>query len=362
MTGAGISARPVYLVADLGGTTLRAGWARAGDLTVSGVRRVAVDGITRYPGLSAGELQARVVDQLVRLLRECSLTAPRSPSAVAVAFAGPVGRTGTVVDAPTIWGPRGPELPLARILGREFAVPALVLNDVTAAGWRYAASDGGEDDDYFCMVTVSSGVGNKVFRRGEVLLPDDGRGGEIGHLRVDFAADAPWCDCGDRGHLGAVASGRGALHAAGVLARRFPGAFARSVLSAACAGDPGRLSAQQVAAGVRSQDAFAVRAVTPGVRHLGRTLAALHTALGVGRFVVMGGFARAAGEPYLRLLGEEMAKAGGFLLPPAAAGGLLQPGAPDDDDGLLGSLRRLERSGSPRAAIPKPAFPAAGTS
>ncbi|WP_052413525.1 ROK family protein [Streptomyces glaucescens] len=209
------------------------------------------------------------------------------------------------------------------------------------------------------MVTVSSGVGNKVFRRGEVLLPEDGRGGEIGHLRVDFAADAPWCDCGERGHLGAVASGRGALRAASVLARRFPGSFARSALSAACGGDPERLSAQQVAAGVRSHDAFAVRAVTPGVRHLARTLAVLHTALGVGRFIVMGGFARAAGPPYLRLLGTEMSKAGGFLLPPDGAAGLLRPGAPDDDDGLIGCLRRLERSESRRDAVPQPVFPVA---
>ncbi|CAL9329816.1 C(7)-cyclitol 7-kinase [Streptomyces sp. enrichment culture] len=328
---------------------------------MSGVRRVAVDGIARFPGLPAGELQARVVDQLVRLLRECSRSAPCTPSALAVAFAGPVGRTGTVVDAPTVWGPRGPELPLARLLGREFGVPAVVLNDVTAAGWRYAAPEGGEDD-YFCMVTVSSGVGNKVFRNGEVLLPEDGRGGEIGHLKVDFAADAPWCDCGERGHLGAVASGRGALRAAGVLARRFPGVFARSALSAACGGDPGRLSAEQVAAGIRSQDAFTVRAVAPGVRYLARTLATLHIALGVDRFVVMGGFARAAGPPYLRLLGEEMAKAGDFLLPPAGAAGLLRPGAPDDDDGLIGCLRLLERTHSSRGSSPRPAVPVTGTS
>ncbi|MFE9139409.1 ROK family protein [Streptomyces sp. NPDC007355] len=334
----------MYLVADLGGTTLRVGWAEAGTDVVSGVRRVPVDGIARFPDLPTGELQARVVGQLVCVLRERFLAAPRPPAALAVAFAGPVGLTGTVVDAPTIWGARGPQVPLARILGQKFGVPARVLNDVTAAGWRYTAP-GGEDDDYFCMVTVSSGVGNKVFHRGEVLLPQDGRGGEIGHLRVDFAADAPRCDCGERGHLGAVASGRGALHATRELARRFPRAFARSSLSAACGGDPGRLSAQHVASGIHGHDPFTVRTVIPGVRHLARTLATLHTALGVRRFVVMGGFARAAGEPYLRLLGGEMTKAGSFLLPPSGeARDMLHPGAPDDDDGLIGCVRLLDRS------------------
>ncbi|MCM1976489.1 ROK family protein [Streptomyces sp. G1] len=305
-----------------------------------------VDGIARFPQVATAELQARVVGQLVRVLRERFLAAPRPPSALAVAFAGLVGLTGAVVDAPTIWGRRGPELPLAQILGQEFGVPVRVINDVTAAGWRYTAS-GGEGDDFFCMVTVSSGVGNKVFHRGEVLLPQDGRGGEIGHLRVDFASDAPRCDCGERGHLGAIASGRGALGATRGLARRLPGAFARSILSAACGSDPGRLTAQQIASGIHGHDSFAVQAVTPGVRHLARTLATVHTALGVRRFVVMGGFARAAGEPYLRLLGEEMTQAGSFLLPPAGEERvLLHPGAPDDDDGLIGCVGLLDRSAS----------------
>ncbi|MER5995919.1 ROK family protein [Streptomyces viridosporus] len=351
----------MYLVADLGGTTLRAGWAEAGADAVSGVRRVPVDGVARFPDLPTGELQARVVGQLVSVLRERFLAAPRPPAALAVAFAGPVGRTGTVVDAPTIWGRRGPDLPLARILGQELGVPARVLNDVTAAGWRYAVP-GGEDDDFFCMVTVSSGVGNKVFHRGEVLLPQDGRGGEIGHLRVDFTPDAPRCDCGERGHLGAIASGRGALHATRELARRFPGAFARSSLSAACGGDPGRLSAQQVASGIHGHDSFAVHAVTPGVRHLARTLATVHTALGVRRFVVMGGFARAAGEPYLRLLAEEMTKAGSFLLPPSGeAQDMLHPAAPDDDDGLIGCVRLLDRPAACPDDAALPLLPSPGT-
>lgn len=50
-----------------------------------------------------------------------------------------------------------------------------MLNDVTAAGWRYVAPEP-VGEDFFCMVTVSSGVGNKLFRRGEVMVPQDGRG------------------------------------------------------------------------------------------------------------------------------------------------------------------------------------------
>lgn len=332
----------LYLVADMGGTNLRAGWAEAASPAVLGVRREAVEGIARFPKVPVGELQARVVDQLVRVLRERSEAAPRPPVALAVAFAGPVGPAGVVTDAPTVWGRRGPPLPLAEILGREVGVPARVLNDVTAAGWRYVAPEP-VGEDFFCMVTVSSGVGNKLFRRGEVLVPQDGRGGEIGHLRVDFAPDAPRCDCGERGHLGALASGRGALHAARALACLRPRFFARSMLSTACGSEPAVLTAHQVATGIRDRDAFALEAVTPGVRHLGRTLAVLHAAVGVRRFIVMGGFARAAGPAYLRLLGEEMNEAGGLGAAPGDVAAMLRAAEADDDDGLIGCARYLHQ-------------------
>jgi glucokinase len=347
-----VGGRDLYLVADVGGTTMRAGWAEAGSAVVSGVRREAVEGIARFPGVPPPEAQARVVSQLVRVIRERQRAAPRPVSALAVAFAGPVDQAGVVSDAPTVWGRRGPVLPLARILSREIGVPTRVLNDVTAAGLRHV-DPAPRDEDLFCIVTVSSGVGNKVFRRGEVLVPADGRGGEIGHLRVDFSPRAPRCDCGERGHLGAIASGRGALGAARVLARRAPVAFARSVLHAACGGEASGLTADQVASGVRHGDAFALRAVTPGVRHLARTLAVVHAAVGVRRFVVMGGFARAAGSSYLRLLGEELTAAGCFGVAPEDVPAMLRPAAPDDDHGLIGCVRHLDRH-PPRAPHPGP--------
>ncbi|MFD3657870.1 ROK family protein [Streptomyces sp. NPDC058620] len=334
----------LYLVADVGGTTLRTGWAEAGSAAVLGVRRQAVEGIARFPAAPVAELQARVVDQLVRVLRERLRAAPRPPSAVAVAFAGPVDGAGVISDAPTVWGRRGPALPLAEILSSEVEVPTRVLNDVAAAGWRYVAP-APADEDFFCMVTVSSGVGNKVFRGGEVLLPHDGRGGEIGHLRVDFSPNAPPCDCGGQGHLGAIASGRGTLNAARTLAATLPRSFARSALHAACDGEAARLTAHHVASGFRGGDTFAVRAVTPGVRHLARVLAAVNAALGVRRFVVMGGFARAAGPAYLRLLGEEMAEAVGLAVAAGEVPAMVHAAAPDDDDGLIGCVCYLDRHG-----------------
>ncbi|MCH8855553.1 MAG: ROK family protein, partial [Proteobacteria bacterium] len=54
-------------------------------------------------------------------------------------------------------------------------------------------------------------MGHKVFLGGEPAVGPHGRGGEMGHLRVDFTESAPRCECGGVGHLGAIASGRGTL-------------------------------------------------------------------------------------------------------------------------------------------------------
>ena len=65
------------------------------------------------------------------------------------------------------------------------------------------------------IVTVGSGVGHKVFLQGLPVAGVNGRGGEIGHLRVDWAADAIRCDCGGSGHVGGLASGRTSICAPG---------------------------------------------------------------------------------------------------------------------------------------------------
>ena len=130
---------------------------------------------------------------------------PRLPDCIGIAFAGPVF-DGTVLRAPTIWGDRlrGSvplhDLAAARWPGRR----VYICNDMTAAGYRYLRT---RSED-FCIVTVSSGIGHKTFVAGQPAVGPHGRGGEIGHFRIDDAADAPICDCGGRGHLAAVSCGR----------------------------------------------------------------------------------------------------------------------------------------------------------
>lgn len=313
------------LVFDVGGTCIRGGIfdASAGCL----VRRASCATPNHIGGNRDGNvIQTDVLASMERIA--ASVLAGSAPDAVAVAYAGPVHPDGSLLASPTILGTGLRPFPLlSELCARWGPLPVLVMNDVTAAGYRYVG-DGSRD---FCVITVSSGIGHKIFLGGRPVVGPAGRGGEIGHWRVDFSENAVLCDCGGFGHLGAIASGRGVLHAIRRRATSDPDGFAESWLSTE--GQP--LNNDTVATAFRAQDEWVRGAVRESARALGQGIAALHLAVGVERVVILGGFALALGEDYRRLLVDGAVASAWDL-------GLdwdhvLQFGANDDDHGLIGA-------------------------
>ncbi|MER5258736.1 ROK family protein [Streptomyces sp. NPDC002855] len=329
-----------FTVVDVGGTTLRVGRYAPASGEVSRVRRVPVDGMARYPGAPVPVLQERVVDQIVREVARH--TADLAAAPVGVAFAGPVTADGLVLAAPTVWGRRGEPLPLAELLTLRLGTPVSVVNDLTAAAWRYAATE----PEPFCLLTVSSGIGNKVFRGGDVLLDAGGHGGELGHWVCDPSPGAPLCDCGGRGHLGAIASGRGVLAAARRTAAADPAGFAASRLAALCEGRADRIENPALARALAEGDAFSTGILRAALVHLAQAICAVFTAVGVCRYIVVGGFALAVGERYRRLLVEELVRQGCFGLTADRIDAMVALGVADDDHGLIGAGRLLAAQGA----------------
>jgi predicted NBD/HSP70 family sugar kinase len=338
-----MSDEQTFVVMDAGGTTVRTARYRVGggDERLAAVRRVTTHGIVRDPRADVARLQEAVVDQLVA--EATTALGHGGAEAVAVAFAGPVTAAGEVLGAPTIWGAGGEPLPLAEILGDRLGLPVVVVNDLTAAVWRYVD---GPDEPPFCLITVSSGIGNKVYWRGTVLLDDAGYGGELGHWRCDPDPAAPLCDCGGRGHLGAIASGRGMLAAARRTGRADPDAYARSVLGGA---DPDELSSEALAAAMRGGDPFALQVLRAGQRHLASAITTIYTSIGVRRFRIIGGFATAVGDRYAQELTACLREAGCFSLSASQVSAMVQLGHADDDHGLIGAGRLIARAALHRA-------------
>lgn len=245
---------------DIGGTNLR-----AAVVAVDGRRAEILEQQRRptpsyllAPSVTAQQRLDDVIEFMVAFADQARLRA--RADAVAAAFPGPLDAHGRVAALPTLWGSEGASLcPLAldRLLAERLPdTPVRIYNDVSAAGFRFVA----EHPD-FALFTLGSGVGLKVFIDGQPQVGPHGRGGELTHMVFDTSADAPICDCGGRGHLGALASGR---------------AWQRRA---------GNASGEGTVAGV---DTFA--------EPLARAVAMIHYTLGMERFLFAGGLAEGLGE------------------------------------------------------------------
>ena len=314
------------LVIEVGGTNLRAALFDPGARTLSDRAHADAPSFGAHDRASQSEL----VRMLHRLGRE--VLGDRHADVVSIAYPGPIDGEGVVLAAPTVHGAAASRpFPLLRECSSVWPrARVLVLNDLTAAGLRYA--EGGLTD--FCVLTVGSGVGHKVFVDGRPLIGPGGRGGEIGHLRVDDSPGALPCDCGDRGHLGGIASGRGSVQLIRLEAERDDAGFRRSTLGVAV-GTPAAVDGPAIADAFGRADPWVRSAIRTGIVHLGHGIAAIHLSTGVERFVLIGGFAFAMGEAYRRLLvgaveaacwriGQDWDDLIGF-------------GIPDDDQGMMGA-------------------------
>jgi len=224
---------------------------------------------------------------------------------IAFAFPGPIIGGRTIVAAPTVTGD-APLPDLAALLEARTARQVYLLNDVSAAAWHLSER---LDVRRFMVVTVSSGIGAKTFDRESTsgVIDDVTYAGEIGHCKVDASADAPVCDCGARGHLGAIASGRGTMRLARRVAQADPDGFAASRCVTAYGATAATIDNERhIVPAIKDGDAWAVDVMRRAMEPLARTLSASIYAFGLERIIVVGGFALEVGERYIAALREFM--------------------------------------------------------
>ncbi|MGE7416195.1 ROK family protein [Methylobacterium tarhaniae] len=323
------------LVFDIGGTMTRAGLYDLAAGRLLRTERAATPSVSAGASEPGPELRTRLYDLMERLAARLGAD---GPDRIVVGFPGPVDEGGVALRAPTVWGTQAdPEPVAARVKAIWPGARIRVVNDLSAAGYGFLR----HDHDDACIVTVSSGIGHKVFLDGRPAIGPAGRGGEIGHLRVDFSDEAPLCECGARGHLAGLACGRAVPGQAMRLACRDPGAFARSSLAAPVAGRAARVDSHLVARTFRAGDPWSAALVGALAAPLGRALAGIHAAVGVERFVIMGGFAQALGPAYLAQVGQAAAASTWDL--GQDWGRMLELGEMGDDAGLIGAGRLAAR-------------------
>lgn len=272
------------------------------------------------PSHDSGSTVAAVVEHLLARTEDFiqrvqpGLLDPAAPLVCAVP--GPVADHRVLLGAPPLFGrtPAGGVPDIQDLLFRRLGRPVLLLNDLSAAAWFLSTVF---KNERFIIVTVSTGIGSKIYDSAHPLgvLDDQPFAGEIGHFTVDTSPEAQECDCGGRGHLGAIASGRGFERMARRAALAAPTAFKESACvrkfsaSLDVVEDEVRLSLtneDHLVSALRSGDPWAKSILKHGIHHLAKVLVGVVVATGIKKVFLIGGFAQAIGHLYRDMLTEEV--------------------------------------------------------
>ena len=206
---------PATFGVDLGGTNLRVALVDPDGSVVADRRRARPSTVDE------------IVDTIVSGVRDL---APQRPDArsLGVGAAALIDHDGTVHFSPHV--PSLIDEPLRARLEDAVGLPTLVDNDANVAVLAELVHGAARGCTEVLLVTLGTGIGGGVVTGGEVQRGAHGFGAEVGHFQVD--PNGPLCNCGQRGHWEALASG----NALGVLGRERAAAGAAPTLLAAADG------------------------------------------------------------------------------------------------------------------------------
>ena len=249
-----------------------------------------------------------IAESFKALLTRVGLT-PTDPCAIGISVPGPVDPgTGRLSEPPLM--PGWDAYPIEEHLQATFpAMPVMTTNDADAAavgeyalGYSWARA--------LCLVKVDTGIGSGIVIGGKPFPGADGGSGDIGHVRLPDRTDA-LCQCGGRGCLAAVSSGR---------------AIARELTALGIPAHSGRDVGELLAAG----NFEAVRLTRDAGRRIGEVLAAVVSLLNPDVVLIGGSLASA---PLLAGIRETLYR---LTLARATRRMTLQTGSLGDDAAITG--------------------------
>ena len=399
--------KPNVIVVDIGATYLRVGIMGQYSLLLGQAVRIPSPSKQLHPQDTVAMLQERLLQTLVREI--CNVRTSHSHLSleeVGISFGAVIDCEGVVKDASILWtdSARGYDFKTA-LSARLSSFRLTILNDVSAAAWRY------KDEKRFCLITVSSGLSNKVFNvdlnvPGKLELDAAGVGGEMGHVvvepravdaliqhaiwqakarpkelqrsqlntyvngdaqkisvrhlamavkvRDEFAvrlleeADVPYCPCGNLADLCSYSSGRGVLRRAQILAARGNYGVAFN-----------DITDSWLQQGIATAHPLALKVLHDSTYPLALRILQLAADIGLDKFIIVGGFAMKTGKgEYLRALQDHLVR---FCYYSAnfsdwtedKVRGLVRLGIDDDNDGLIGIGHFVQHSRAQYRAVEK---------
>jgi glucokinase len=309
----------VFVGIDLGGTKISAA-------LVDGEGRI-ISKDQRETEASTGldDVVARMTDAASKVMNDGGVL-PAGVSGVGVAAPGPIdAKTGVVTAPPNL--PGWKDVPLRQLIQDELGLPTALENDANAAALAEHRFGAGRGTKHMIYVTASTGIGGGLILNGDLYDGATGAAGEIGHMTI--LPQGPYCGCGNRGCLEALASGRAiAREARESVTRGVP-----TLIAQLAEGDPERISAKLVARAAAQGDTEAEEILDEAMSYLGVGMANLVNLFNPQLIVIGGGLTKMGSrlfDPVRRIIDRR-------AFSTAAQAARVVPAQLGDDAGVLGA-------------------------
>jgi len=188
---------------------------------------------------------------------------------------------------------------LGAALKQRFNTRVGLLNDGNAAAIAEFRHGLGRGVDYLLYVGAGRGIGSGLILGGAVYTGPRGMAGELGHITVDLTG--PPCRCGNRGCLGAVASGRYLADRA----REAIKAGTPSAMLELAGGDFDRITTREMVTAAAHGDALARQFLIRSGQYIGAGVASMINTL-TPQMVIIGGSMIHEGSVLLQTIQQEV--------------------------------------------------------
>lgn len=225
---------------------------------------------------------SRIIQCVYDLLNESNLNID-DVTAIGLAAPGPLDiKNGLMTNPPNL--PGWKDVPIVKILQREFKLPVVLENDANSAALGENLYGSGQGVDYFIYMTVSTGIGGGVVINNRILRGSTGNAAEFGHMVINF--EGPICGCKNKGCFEAYASGTALARFArqGVIEGR------KSILADMI--DVEELKAEHVFSAAKKGDDFALELVRNEGFYLGIGIANMASVFDPELIAIGGGLTR----------------------------------------------------------------------
>ena len=142
---------------------------------------------------------ARLIEELVKFVDKVG---KENISGIGIGCAGAINSTTGVVDYSNNldWH----NLPLVKMIEDRLGLKAKITNDANAAALGEAKFGAGKEYKTAILLTLGTGVGGGIIINDEIYDGNEGKGAELGHMKIELHGRE--CTCGRFGCLEAYAS------------------------------------------------------------------------------------------------------------------------------------------------------------